>query len=134
MVYGLSSRSATLHGAAKPFEQFGRLPLVQQEQIGVFQPSGGRIEIAARGNATPGHSDQFRLKRLAGGVGERAQQVPIGGRLEGHALPLALDNQPHGDALDPPGRQSRAYFPPQQGRNVIAIEAIDDAANLLGAD
>ena len=94
----------------------------------------GRIEIAAGGDVPIAQRDHFRLERLAAGLGKRAEQIPVRGRYERHPLPFALDNQPHGDALHPARRQPRANLAPQQRRNVVAVKAVDDAADFLGPD
>ena len=100
--------------AAKPLEQLLGPFFVEQQQCRIFDQAGGGIEIAALGNFPPVDRDQFRLKTFAAGFGEHAQQIPIGGGLEGHPLPLAFDNQSHGHALHPARRKPRPNLPPQQ--------------------
>ena len=126
---------ATRHAArAEPLEQVRR-PDARPAAAGrVLQLAGGRVEIAAGGDAPAVDRDQFRLKRLAARLGEGAQQVPVRGRREGHPLPFALDDQPHGHALHAAGREPRANLPPQQRGNVVAVQAIDDPADFLGPD
>ena len=51
---------------------------------------------------------------------------------EAHPLPFALDDQPHGHALHPAGREPRTNLPPQQRRHVVAVEPVDDPPHLLG--
>ena len=122
-------------GVAKPLPQLAHLTLVQQQQAGVFQSARGRVEIAAGRDAAAADRDQFRLERLAArSWRKRPQQVPKRGRHKGHPLPLALDDQPHRHALHPAGRKPRADLSPQQRRNVVAVQAVDDAADLLGPD
>ncbi len=53
---------------------------------------------------------------------------------EGHPLPLALDDQPHRHALHAAGRKPRPNLPPQQRRDVVAVQPVDDPPHLLGPD
>ena len=66
------------------------------------------------------------------GGGERGQQVPIRGRVERHPLPLAIDDQPHRDALHAAGRKLRPHLLPQQRRDFIAVQPVDDPPRFLG--
>ena len=72
--------------------------------------------------------------RRRGGVGEGAVDPPPGGGAEAHAGPLALDHHPGGHALHPPGRQPRHDLAPQHRGHLVAVEAVEDAARLLGVD
>jgi hypothetical protein len=51
-----------------------------------------------------------------------------------HAGPLALDDHAGGHALDPAGRETRHDLLPQDRRDLVAVEAVEDAAGLLGVD
>ncbi len=132
-MYGLSSSVATRNSALRqPLGQFAGRRLVEQQQRRILQLAGGRIEILAGGNFAAVDRDQFGLKLLAVGLGERAEQVPVRGRDEGHPLPLALDDQPHRHALHAAGRQLRPHLAPQQRRNFVAVQPIDDPPRFLG--
>ena len=126
--------------ALQPCRQVRGLLLIQEQAARVFQLPGGRIEVAASRNPPAVDRYQRGLECLPAplrgrhGLGERAQQVPVGGRAKGHPLPFALDDQPHGHALHPPRREPRANLPPQQRRNVITIEPIDNPPDFLRAD
>ncbi len=98
----------------------------------VFQLAGGGIEILALGDLPPADGNQFGVKFLIAGVGEQAEQVPIRGLVECHPLSLALDNQADRGALHATGRKPRANFLPQQRRDLVAEEPIDDPPRLLG--
>ena len=52
-------------------------------------------------------------------------------RAEPHAGPLALDHHPRGDALHPPGREPRHHLAPQDRRDLVAVEPVEDAPRLL---
>ena len=49
-------------------------------------------------------------------------------------LALALDDQPHRHALHPAGAQALGDLAPQQRRNLVADDAVEDAPGLLGVD
>ena len=59
--------------------------------------------------------------------------APAGGT-EPHALPLALDDDPGGDALHPAGGEALRDLAPQHRRYLVAVEAVEDAPGLLGVD
>ena len=69
-----------------------------------------------------------------GVVGEGAVDAPPGGGAEAHAGPLALDHHAGGHALHPAGRQPRHDLAPQDRGDLVAVEAVEDAARLLGVD
>ena len=99
-------------------------------------------EPKSRPWATRWPSTAFRRAanvRRVGGVpgaagGEGAGQVPVLGGAEGDALALPLDDQPGRDGLDAAGRQPRHDLLPQDRRDLVAVEAVEDAAGLLGVD
>ena len=51
-----------------------------------------------------------------------------------HALALALDDEPRRDRLHAPGRQSLHDLPPEHRRDLVAVEAVEDAPRLLRVD
>ena len=58
-------------------------------------------------------------------------------RLVGHMSPdqlLTVDNQHHRHALDPPGRESSGDLLPQQRRDLVADDAVENASSLLRVD
>ena len=91
------------------------------------------IEVAALGDALAVEGDEFGVK-FFGGVGERSNQVPVFGGDERHALAFALDDDAGSHGLDAAGGQARHDFLPQHGGNFVAVEAVEDAAGLLGVD
>ena len=72
--------------------------------------------------------------RLVGAGDEEAVDVPVAGRAERHPGLLALDQDPGGDALHPACRKLRHDLLPQHGRDLVAVEPVEDAARLLGVD
>ena len=85
--------------------------------------------------AVPPRLTRAAPKPAGGGrVGERAVDPPPGGGAEPHAGPLALDHHPRGHALHPAGRQAGHDLAPQHRRDLVAVEAVEDAPRLLGVD
>ena len=64
---------------------------------------------------------------------ERHRHREVGDRDEGLALGLALDDDPQRHGLHAPGRQPAPDLVPEQLRDLVADQAVDDAARLLGA-
>jgi hypothetical protein len=110
-VYGLSSVESTLNGdcwiLANSARASGNLATLDANQGG------------------------FELATVA--LREVADQVPIGRRNERHPLPLALDDEPHRHALHAAGRQFRPNLAPQQRRNFVSVQAVDDPPRFLGS-
>jgi len=75
---------------------------------------------------------RFKLLGLAGG--KLGQQIPPTGRHKRHPLPLPLDNQADRDALHPSGGEFRPHLPPQELRNFVSKQPIEDAAGFLCPD
>ena len=92
-----------------------------------------RSHAAAVEGSQPCGEGASGLLQRAGGP-QLGLHAPVAGRLEGHALALALDHQTGGHRLHAPGRQARAHLAPQHRRDLVADEAIEDAASLLGID
>ena len=65
---------------------------------------------------------------------ERADDVPVVGGDERHALALALDDEARGDRLNAPGGEALHDLAPQHRRDLVAVEAIEDAPRLLRVD
>ncbi len=113
--------------------------LVQMQHLGALEPAV-RAEVAALRDALAVDGVQAgdergrvgRIARPAGG--ERAGQVPVLGGAEGDALALALDDEAGGDGLHASGGQPRHDLLPQDRRDLVAVEAVEDAAGLLGVD
>ena len=65
---------------------------------------------------------------------EHGVQRPILHRLEGADLTLPFDDQAHSDCLHAAGREAAAHLVPQQRRDLVADQAVEDAAGLLRVD
>ena len=61
-------------------------------------------------------------------------EVPVRGGDEEGALGLAEDEEPDGHALHAARREARGDLPPQERRDGVADEPIEDAPRLLGLD
>ena len=64
--------------------------------------------------------------------GELGRDLVVALRLEGEDLPFALHDEADGDALDPAGRQRGADLLPQDRGELVAHEAVQHPAGLLG--
>ena len=84
---------------------------------------------------------QFRLPAVlpvvAGGEGlvpaqEAGVQGPVFLGLERLDLPLPVVHHPGGHGLDPPGGEATADLLPEEGAQLVAHQAVQDAPGLLG--
>ena len=66
--------------------------------------------------------------------GEIGVQRPVFALLKGADLALALDNQSQCDRLDAARRQTLHHFAPEHGRDLVAVQAVEDPACLLRID
>jgi hypothetical protein len=105
--------------------------LVEQQQRWILEFARGRVKILAGGYVPLVDRNNSGLELLAVALAEGAEQVPVGGRHEGHAQALALDDQPHGNTLHAAGRQLGPHLAPQQRRHLVAVETIDDPPRFL---
>lgn len=113
--------------------------LVQVERVGALDLAEG-VEVASLGDALAVDGseagDQLRgvrgVTRATGAEG--ARQVPVLGGAEGDALALPLDDETGRHGLHTAGRQARHDLLPQNRRDLVAVEAVEDAAGLLGVD
>jgi hypothetical protein len=76
--------------------------------------------------------DASRERRLA--LRERQRHREVRDRDEGFALGLALDDDAERHRLDAAGAEPPPDLVPEQLRDLVADQAVDDAARLLGAD
>ena len=72
--------------------------------------------------------------RLGPGRADRRGDFPELLRDEGANLAFAVDDQPHGHRLDPARAQVPRHLAPEQRAELIADEAIEEPACLLGVD
>ena len=133
MVYGFSSTCSDLEcaGADTLGQRLGRL-FIQQREVARFEFAGGGIKITADWDFFSGDRYQGGFQGLACRLGKGCQQIPPLTRDKGHPFPFPLDDQPDRHALHPPRRQSGPDLAPQQGRDFVAIQAIDNPPGFLG--
>ena len=85
-------------------------------------------EVAARRHALPVEGDEPRLERVR--IEGRDHVPPLGGA-ERHPLPLALDDEARGNRLDAAGREPAHDLLPEDGRDLVAVEPVEDPPRLL---
>ena len=93
---------------------------------------GGFVKIRPRGQffAVQGH--QLGFKGAIVQAGQRRLQVPIGSGFERSPGPFPNHQHPHRHGLHPPCRQARRDFFPQQRRQGVTHQAIENSAGFLG--
>ena len=107
--------------------------LVQVEDAGLdgfgAQPAL-LAEVRARRDRRPVDGGHAGTEGLTG-AGEGGVDRPVLGAHVGHAVALAVDDQARRHRLDAAGRQGGPDLAPQQGGDLVAVEAVEDAARLL---
>ena len=97
------------------------------------------IKVAAQGHALAidgreaGVESSEVIRIRSAGI-QGGGQIPVVGRDERHALALALDDDAGGHRLHAAGRKPRHDLLPQHRGNLVAVEAVEDAAGFLGVD
>ena len=79
----------------------------------------------------PSTAASFALKDAGAGA-ELAGQVPVGRGLEGHAFAFAVHHHAGDHGLHAAGGQAAGHLAPQHRGDLVAVEAVQDAAGLLG--
>ncbi len=127
-------------GAPEPGGQRTGRGLVEDQYLVGLADHAQRVEIAAGGDPLAVDADQPGAEPRRRGVGvghagvELGQHVPVGGAAERHAVAFALHDDAGGHGLHPAGRQLRGDLLPQHRADLVAVEAVQDAAGLLGVD
>ena len=126
--YGFCSRRATVNDdSARPLGETARAVLVELERVVVAQLAV-RAEVAALRDALAVDRDEPRAEGLRV---ERRLDVPPLRCAERHPLALALDDEPRRDRLHAAGGEAARDLLPEDGRDLVAVEAVEDAARLL---
>ena len=110
--------------------------LVQYRGGGVGGLTGG-VEVAALGDAHPVEGGQACGEGAGIGFGAAVEghvEVPVSGGHESDAFPFPVDDEAGGDGLHPARRQFRHDLLPQHRGDLVAVEAVEDAAGLLRVD
>ena len=116
-------------GAVQPRGQAACAVLVEPAGLAAQLPV--HAEVAARCDALPVERDEPRLEGLRI---EGREQVPPLGRAERHSLALPLDDEACRHRLDAAGREPGHDLLPEHRRDLVAVEAVEDAARLLRVD
>ena len=90
------------------------------------------VEVTARGHALAVQRTQACVE-VRGGL-QRCREIPVLRGDERHALTLALHNDAGSHRLHAASRQARHDLLPQHRGDLVAVEAVQDAAGLLGID
>ena len=97
----------------------------------------GGVEVAALGDTHPveggqacGEGAGFRL----GAAVEGHVEVPVAGGHESDAFPFPVNDETGGHGLNATRRQFRHDLLPQHRGDLVAVEAVEDAAGLLRVD
>ena len=107
--------------------------LVQVEDTGL---GGLRAQLALLGKVGAGrdgmavHGGDARPEGLARRRESRVNRPVLGAHVR-HALTFLGDHEARGHRLHAASRQGRADLAPQEGRDLVAVEAVEDAASLL---
>ncbi len=116
-------------GAPRDRGRAARALLVQDDDRFAGLPVGAEVAALRHPAAVDGSE-----ARLEGAGVEAAEDIPIAGGHEAHALPLALDHESRGDRLHSACRQAARHLLPEHRRDLVAVEAVEDAPGLLRVD
>ena len=87
-------------------------------------------EVGAGRNRVAIHGGDARTEGLARRRESRVDRPVLGAHVR-HAVPLPGDHEARGHRLHAASGQGRADLAPQEGRDLVAVEAVEDAAGLL---
>ena len=119
---------AALHGG---LEAAGLLLAQQLGLAAGLEGAGVLVEIGAAGDALAAHVGELGLEGGAA-VLQLGLEIPVTAAAEGAAGPLPLHQQAHRHRLHPAGGEPPGHLLPEERREGVAHEAIEDAARLLG--
>ena len=115
---------------ANGLDKRGCLFFPQQPRLFILQRARLRIEVLAGGDALITETDQ-RRDELASLAFEPRLEIPIHRGVECAPLFFTLDDQADSDALHAARAESGLHFLPEQRRERVAIETIENAPALL---
>ena len=130
-VYGLRSTERTVElDALERGRERARGVLVELDGVGRGELAVAG-EVAALRDLSAVDRDEARLEaaRVEGG-----DDVPVLGGAELDPLALALDHEARRDRLDAACGEALHHLPPEHGGDLVAVEAVEDAARLLRVD
>ncbi len=129
-MYGFSSTLSTVKGrSGELVRERSRCIFGEHEDCRRWGSVFGEVATLCDPLALERRESRVECARL-----ERADDVPVPGRDEPHSLPFAVDDEPSRDRLHAAGRQSRHHLLPEDGRDLVAVQAVEDAPRLLCVD
>ncbi len=129
----LERRDRPWHVGANGLDERSRLVFTQQPRVLILQCASLGIEVFAGRDAPVAEPDE-RGDELASFALELRLQIPIDRGTKCPALFLALDDQTDGNALDTSGAESGLHFLPEQRRQGVAVQAVENTAAFLCAN
>ena len=105
--------------------------LVEVNDVALTELAGRGNEVLPLRHPSPVHCHEARFE--GAGV-ERREEIPVLGRPECHTLALALDDEAGRHRLHAPGREPAGHLLPQHGRDLVAVQPIEDPARFLSVD
>ena len=126
--YGFSSELLTVNAAPARRSASPRAPFSSSRTSSLRRASR---PARSRGPAPPAcrPTDTSRASNEPGS--KLASEVPVLGRDEGDPLALALDDEPRRDRLHPARGEAARDLLPQDGRDLVAVQPVEDAPRLL---
>ena len=109
-----------------------RRRLVEHDRLAL--QLAGVVEVAAGGDPLAADAHEPRLEAGMPLGANLARAGPSTRRDEGESLALAVDHEARRRGLHAAGRQARADLAPEHGRDLVPVEAVEDAAGLLRVD
>ena len=102
----------------------------------------GVVEVATGGDAFAIESHELRVECLGNAVGvtfssgcsQSRQQIPVARRDERESLLLPVNDEAGRGALHAAGGQAGTDLAPQHRRNLVAVDAVEDAPGFLRID
>ena len=130
--YGFSRRSGPRSRCARAVRQAAGERLVEDAHVVTLECDRSRRSRCPSRHARLSNATSEAVNARIGR--ERRFEVPVAGGDEAHALPLALDDEPRRGALHATGRQPCVDLLPADRRDLVAVEAVEDAPGLVRVD
>ena len=119
---------------SQPLSQRRRIGFLQNQHIGLVSRRTQLaliVEVTARSHAAAINLRQARTERLTRTSNKLTGNIPIFGRNERHPFTLTLNHQTRSNRLHAASRKPRPHLAPQNRRNLITVETVQNTAGLL---